>query len=593
MPDDQCLMKVETHIACGAISWLVTGFVFNQPFTLASASATAIGSILPDIDTPKSMPGRIFPELTGYIEKRWGHRTFTHSVLTGLPILAVIGLPLIWVNILVFEALLIGFCSHIILDTVTKSGVEMFYPIRARCVMPGQDKYRLATNSQAEKTVFVLLIVAGIALYPLNRMGITQLLHTFICNISSTVSDVRAWGSDYRVWVEVDGYFQASHRPVNARFEVVTVRSERALLCYDYKTDAVYKIGTDETCNIYPRKIRAIKGEKRRIIVETANLQNEMLSNCLHKKPDIGLTFYSGSVWTDDEIDKKQDPDRYQTVKSTVSGLELDCAQSEEIEYPPVFVYSGQIYRVTYLSVPEFEAYTQNNQKLNKLNSTPFTARAMAIGPLSNDISNDQCPMTNDIPNDQCPMTNDSTRILANDFTAVTDIYISNIRDMEKEILVKEGDIIRKGQVIARLQGSELTRQALSNTKTKLTWLEAKKNSLEFYTPNSQAIADAREDLGLALELHKEGIVSKEYVTLKQEKLNRLKSLSSEVKIRQEQISLENQIASTKLNIQELQARLNECEIKSNVDGKVVVIRIHSINQGKMTLRLRVLVSGT
>jgi len=190
-------------------------------------------------------------------------------------------------------------------------------------------------------------------------------------------------------------------------------------------------------------------------------------------------------------------------------------------------------------------------------------------------------------------MTNDSTRILANDFTAVTDIYISNIRDMEKEILVKEGDIIRKGQVIARLQGSELTRQALSNTKTKLTWLEAKKNSLEFYTPNSQAIADAREDLGLALELHKEGIVSKEYVTLKQEKLNRLKSLSSEVKIRQEQISLENQIASTKLNIQELQARLNECEIKSNVDGKVVVIRIHSINQGKMTLRLRVLVSGT
>jgi hypothetical protein len=43
--------------------------------------AALLGSLLPDIDTPKSSLGRLLPFLSIPIERRWGHRTLTHSLL--------------------------------------------------------------------------------------------------------------------------------------------------------------------------------------------------------------------------------------------------------------------------------------------------------------------------------------------------------------------------------------------------------------------------------------------------------------------------------------------------------------------------------
>lgn len=88
----------------------------------------AFCGLLPDIDTAASRIGRLLPEISQAIERRWGHRTLTHSLWAILLVIAVT-VPLTgqW-----FLAL--AYTSHILLDILIggRSGVALFWPLPHR-----------------------------------------------------------------------------------------------------------------------------------------------------------------------------------------------------------------------------------------------------------------------------------------------------------------------------------------------------------------------------------------------------------------------------------------------------------------------------
>ena len=94
------------------------------------------GSILPDIDHPGSMIGKNIPILPKLLK----HRGFTHSLLFCL----LMGFFNIWIGI--------GCLVHIVMDMMTRQGVELFYPYKNKIRFP-LAKY-VVTNGKFEKLLF-------------------------------------------------------------------------------------------------------------------------------------------------------------------------------------------------------------------------------------------------------------------------------------------------------------------------------------------------------------------------------------------------------------------------------------------------------
>lgn len=90
-----------------------------------------LGSLLPDIDHPKST---ISLKLKLYLFIK--HRGFTHS-LTALFLFILIA-P--WAGTILnqdlYRGIIIGIISHIFLDSLTPSGVQLFFPCKKRFSFP-------------------------------------------------------------------------------------------------------------------------------------------------------------------------------------------------------------------------------------------------------------------------------------------------------------------------------------------------------------------------------------------------------------------------------------------------------------------------
>ncbi|OPX47194.1 metal-dependent hydrolase [Clostridium thermobutyricum] len=125
-----------------------------------------LGSVFPDIDMKGSYISKRYPLLSKAF-KKCKHRGLTHSFIF-LSILYVIALALSFIsheNIVVISicgGFLIGYISHLVLDLLTKEGIELFFPFRANIRL-----FNIKTGSKGEKTFhkFLKLIIAIFLIY--------------------------------------------------------------------------------------------------------------------------------------------------------------------------------------------------------------------------------------------------------------------------------------------------------------------------------------------------------------------------------------------------------------------------------------------
>jgi len=141
-------MKFYTHIAAAIILYLLIFKLLHLPMTLATAAVSLLASLMPDIDTPGSIAGRLFHPLSTILKSVFGHRGITHS----FPALILSTIVLFnYSSELVTLSFLLGYLSHIFLDMLS-GGVRLFYPFKRR--------YKLIKNGikEGEETVFAFLL---------------------------------------------------------------------------------------------------------------------------------------------------------------------------------------------------------------------------------------------------------------------------------------------------------------------------------------------------------------------------------------------------------------------------------------------------
>jgi len=105
-------------------------------------------SLIPDLDTPKSLLGRLFPH-SKWLNGRLGHRTATHSLLA------------LGISYIVGPAAFLGAFSHILLDSFTPAGVQLLWPRNTNYVVFGGP---VRTGGRLENALFWLLAAAALAL---------------------------------------------------------------------------------------------------------------------------------------------------------------------------------------------------------------------------------------------------------------------------------------------------------------------------------------------------------------------------------------------------------------------------------------------
>lgn len=121
-------MKFQTHIVGGVVLGVLCSYSLDYPIasTVIYYGGVIAGSLLPDIDHPKSFIGKKIRPVSKSFHKLFGHRTFTHSLFTVIIFLEII-------RITQYDPLLIGLTlgiiSHILLDLLTPQGVALFYPV--------------------------------------------------------------------------------------------------------------------------------------------------------------------------------------------------------------------------------------------------------------------------------------------------------------------------------------------------------------------------------------------------------------------------------------------------------------------------------
>lgn len=282
-------MMAMTHGAIGAVTYAAICALSGVPVAGAGLGAAAIGALLPDADTPHSRAGFFLPGISHYLERKFGHRTVTHSALGVLVFAALIAPLWFWPSArFLWWPLFWGFISHILADAATKSGVPIAWPNRAAWVFPGNRDFRVKTGSRAEFVVLLCFLGIGALCIPVERHGWRRLLHMAQGSLPGAVRDAEDY-SDQICEVELEGYDVLSQTVIEGKFPLIGRRADGSLIIE--RNGARYLVGESatESHSIKPRRVR-VHGVKplraRPVVVEAANITISELETRLLKAFD-------------------------------------------------------------------------------------------------------------------------------------------------------------------------------------------------------------------------------------------------------------------------------------------------------------------
>ena len=75
-------MTLGTHVAFASVLYLGGATLFGYPPDAIGWVLAAVASVLPDLDLPPSKIGRLFWFVSVPLERRFDHRTLTHSLVS-------------------------------------------------------------------------------------------------------------------------------------------------------------------------------------------------------------------------------------------------------------------------------------------------------------------------------------------------------------------------------------------------------------------------------------------------------------------------------------------------------------------------------
>jgi len=320
-------MLAPTHMTFGSSLSLMVLSVFGVASSLhwSVIAAAILGSLMPDIDMPRSTIGRLAPFISTRIERKFGHRGATHSLIGWLiatVIFAIFVLGFLvfvgWVPSFLAEfsvaldfyslddflpillpsttgwglrwitAFSVGYLSHLLLDMLNPRGVPLLWPSSGRDVVPGDVRLRPKTGSKTEGWIFSGTVILLLIALPLSEFGAMDSFRWILGSPDSAIEMFKT--SNTQTYVQFKGMFRDSKMPD---------------LIVHYQGE-IYRLGNQAGADIIAKQIRVVRTDEP-ISITVLRMNRLMSDDKLMSHAGLGI-----------------DPDQYASGVITLpEGLKL------------------------------------------------------------------------------------------------------------------------------------------------------------------------------------------------------------------------------------------------------------------------------
>jgi inner membrane protein len=323
-------MMTLTHLA---ISGLMTSLMVGTADPTI-VSAGAIAGLLPDVDISKSPAGRVLFPISSFLEKRFPHRSCTHSILASLAIGSVV-YGLAYSSLISWRlahAIEIGYTFGYLVDAITKSGIQLFFPANLRCVVPGNRKLRLSTGSNWEYAILVLVVAVLLLVLNINThggMGFT--FNEMLATPRGVQELMNQKGNTHQIVVHIDGVRTFDRARIQDDFVVVEQRDANTFTIHPISIpDELYQVSNrpDMGHQIVSERITGKVGRKITTSIESLTWVDEeilpRINKMLDRYPDAQM-YLTGSIEIDDpeQIAIQAKPQQLATVIKQGRKLEF------------------------------------------------------------------------------------------------------------------------------------------------------------------------------------------------------------------------------------------------------------------------------
>ncbi|MFA5892573.1 MAG: metal-dependent hydrolase [Candidatus Margulisiibacteriota bacterium] len=336
-------MLAPTHSVFGIFLTLTILAVFGVEWGLHWTIIlwSILGAIIPDIDHPRSTIGRIFPFISIPLERKYGHRTITHSLIGWLIFTVIFSFLLIVTWLLGFvcnlslvswdlaprwiAAFSISYFSHLLLDMFNPRGSQMLWPEPVRDVIPKSPNFRPASGSKVELFIFFFLLSLMFLALPISKYGLISSLHWLLATPGSAIEESKYLKT--HAYVEFKGIMNETRVPVVGRGEILDAKNGRLIILYK---DNVCTLSDTLAADILASHVR-VKKTAFPIVVERQEFQKANRGDLLSRIPTGALI--SGVVHLPEGLDIKLPINEggFQIMEQKGQDLVLTYASKDQI----------------------------------------------------------------------------------------------------------------------------------------------------------------------------------------------------------------------------------------------------------------------
>jgi inner membrane protein len=336
-----------THITFAEFIYLLllttTGVVLNA----TNAIIIAFAAVLPDIDTAASIIGRTFPFISKPLERRFGHRTLTHSMMM-IVIIALAGIPIFILKQDIYICSIIGYASHPLLDTATINGVKLFYPFsKVKCVFPMEmnhpHSYRMQTGSKTDLMLSVLFFIGCIPTLFIASQGYERFIRSTQQNIEAAVRDYNEFSKDYLVFADVQAYDMFTKRPLTGTFEIVGALNPQTLIFKGQDT-RLHTLGKNFQADYVAEKILCQKGNPAFASIRNIDVSNQILVQMFSTIDTTAENYFFGDLVAADKVAVPENIKLFSPVTGSSNTIKFNYATVEDIltyNLESVFISKG------------------------------------------------------------------------------------------------------------------------------------------------------------------------------------------------------------------------------------------------------------
>lgn len=223
-------------------------------------------SLLPDIDHPSSLVGRIFSGPSKYMLRKYGHRTVTHSLFAVLAA-AVLFSPALLFSFSLYFAALLAYSSHIFLDLFNVGGVKLLAPVSQKeYISFHSPSLRILVSSWKE---YVLLFVIVLSTFTLSGQDFSMhkavrfVSKYFYKTYDAAIVDFQE-NSNYQCTAKLQHFDHAGRKKVEEEFPVLNLFLEKAYLLKNGERIVIKKADIDEIeiiATTNPVSVKVIEGK--------------------------------------------------------------------------------------------------------------------------------------------------------------------------------------------------------------------------------------------------------------------------------------------------------------------------------------------